>query len=252
MISKETGEYKFISTVVPIQFVSKPLKRKEANLKMKRNHIHKSIKIAVCLLVLVHLATSVIHFKCPTTISKYCSCQTDPDFLISCSKNNEQISLNSKWHNLFKDRFVLEFNCTNNSNEEIYELLNFDVPSYNNDSDIWLLINECPMSVVSFMKHSILDKINFINIEINTNSVTLPANILRDQTKLTHFSVTGRNLTSLPENIFINKTSMTSVDIAETSLTELPENIFSQQTNLISLFICGNKLTTLPEKIFNS
>lgn len=222
---------------------------------MKRNHIHGSAKVAVCFLVLVHLATSVIHFECPKTISKYCSCQTDPEFLISCSKNNETFSINNKLRPGFTNlEFRLEINCTNNSNEEIYKLLNFEIPNNFNESNIGLKIDACPTSVVTLIEHSVLDKINFQKIEINANNnlVTLPMNILRDQTNLTSFTVTGCNLTSLPENVFMNKTKMIGLEIDGTSLTSLPENIFIEQINLLSISITRNKMETLPEKIFNS
>lgn len=222
---------------------------------MKRNPVYRSAKDAVCFLILIHLTTSVFSFECPKNIANNCSCQTVPEYSSSCSKNNEKISINSKSENEpeWNVKVFLEFNCTNDSNEEIYDLLNFEFPNNFNETGIGLKVNSCPTSVAPLIWRSILGYKDFQNILIRTsNLATLPTNILQNQTNLLTLQIIGNNLTSLPESILNNQTDIQFLQINETDLTTLPESIFSQQKKLNSLNLGENKLTTLPETIFNS
>lgn len=225
---------------------------------MKRNIICQSIKDAVCILILlIHLTTSVNSFECPKNISNNCICQTVPDFSLSCSNNNEKISINKKSENgseLWPFNDLLEFNCTNDSDEEMYKLLNFEIPNNFNETGIGMKVNSCPSSVTTLIWRSILGNNYFLqNILIKTNSLTtLPANILQNQTNLVNLQIIATSLKSLPESILNNQTNIERLLIIETDIKLLPENVFMHQTNLKTLILEKNKLQTLPENIFSS
>lgn len=228
---------------------------------MKRNNICQSTKDAVCFLILIHLTTSAISFECPKNVSNNCSCQTVPEFSLSCSNNNQKISINIIIENdkiiekeIWEVKHYLKFDCTNDSDEEMYKLLNFEFPNNFNETGIGLKVNSCPTSVTTLIWRSILgNSYDFQDVQIITNSLTtLPANILQNQTNLFKFDIIGHNLTSLPESILYNRTNIDHISIIETDMMTLPANIFRHQTNLVWLNLDNNKLRKLPDNIFSS
>lgn len=205
---------------------------------MKRSIIRENGLIAIGLLILIQITTTVCLIKESYDGYSITIEIRDMNELPADSFKSESSSEGS-------DRIPIIVYMANNSFTTIHE------DTFNNLTEMdTLTANHNQLATLPENIFYNLTQLEIVNLNENQFKI-LPEKFFHGLTKLHKISLSENYFTELPENIFQELGNLSDLDLSKNQFTTIPEHFFAGKKDLKKLNLSSNKVKALPETIFN-